>query len=210
MNMNLMYRRLRNLCGLLGGLLPWIAVFSVLLIDNRPARALWSISATYYLSPALVGILTAACIVLITYDGYGMLDNIVTTASGILGFGIVLFPCSVSWLDKTASVGFFQIPMNISSKIHGACAAAFFILLAFNSFFLFTKSGIGKMTEKKKLRNRVYRVCGAGMCIFMVWQAVTVLMHMPGWWTMFNEIFLLTFFSISWLVKGGAIVVLND
>ena len=41
-------------------------------------------------------------------------------------------------------------------------AIIFFGLLAYNSFFLFTKSS-GVMTDKKKKRNIIYRVCGIGM-----------------------------------------------
>ena len=40
-------------------------------------------------------------------------------------------------------------------------AIIFFGLLAYNSFFLFTKSS-DVMTDKKKKRNIIYRVCGIG------------------------------------------------
>lgn len=203
MNEKLMYRRIRNYCGLLGGLLPFIAIFSVLLIGDRPEHALYSISATYYLTPALSGILTAAAIVLMCYDGYDLLDNVITTLSGVFGIGIVLFPCSVDFM--CGNVGFFQLPMSLSNKLHCICAVAFFILLAFNSFFLFTKTR-GEMTETKKKRNIVYRVCGVGMLVFMLWQVVTVSFDVfAGWWTMINEIFLLFFFSVSWLTKGNSL-----
>ena len=82
MSKELWIKRVRNICGLLGGLLPFIAIFSVLLIKDRPEHALYSISATYYLSPALAGVLTAASIVLMCYDGYTKLDSVITTISG--------------------------------------------------------------------------------------------------------------------------------
>ena len=51
-----MYMRIRNLCGLLGMILPWLALFSAG-IATHPADDWWySISATYYQSPALVGL----------------------------------------------------------------------------------------------------------------------------------------------------------
>ena len=112
-------------------------------------------------------------------------------------------------MDK---VGFFQIPMYYSSKIHCFCAVVFFVLLAFNSFFLFTKTDTPIiMGSKKKLRNKVYRLCGVGMLVCMVWQIVTTkVSFFSGWWTMINEIFMLQFFGFSWLVKGGAIKYFND
>lgn len=207
MSKELWIKRVRNICGLLGGLLPFIAIFSVLLIKDRPEHALYSISATYYLSPALAGVLTAASIVLMCYDGYSLLDNIITTISGVFGIGIVLFPCSVGWHNSTDAVGFFQIPMHTSNMIHCFCASVFFVLLAFNSFFLFTKTDdFNSMTDGKKKRNKVYRICGLGMLVFMILQVLSVVISfIPGWFTMINEIALLFFFAVSWLTKGGLI-----
>ena len=207
MSKELWIKRVRNICGLLGGLLPFIAIFSVLLIKDRPEHALYSISATYYLSPALAGVLTAASIVLMCYDGYSLIDNIITTISGVFGIGIVLFPCSVGWHNSTDAVGFFQIAMHTSNMIHCFCASVFFVLLAFNSFFLFTKTDdFNSMTDGKKKRNKVYRICGLGMLVFMILQVLSVVISfIPGWFTMINEIALLFFFAVSWLTKGGLI-----
>jgi hypothetical protein len=177
----------------------------VLLIKDRPAHSLYSISATYYLSPALAGVLTAAAIVLMCYDGYSKLDNIITTISGVFGIGIVLFPCSVGWYSGEDPVGFFQLPMHYSNYIHCFCAAVFFVLLAFNSFFLFTKTDdFETVTENKKKRNMVYRICGIGMLVFMIAQVISVnVSWLPGYCTMINEIALLFFFAVSWLTKGN-------
>ena len=212
MNKNLWLRRVRNVAGLLGGLLPWIAIFSVLLIKDRPDHALYSISATYYTSPALAVILGAASIVLMCYDGYSRLDDVITCISGVFGLGIILFPCTVGWHNSMDPVGFFQVPMHYSNMIHCFCAGVFFVLLAFNSFFLFTRTDdFDKRTEKKKQRNRVYRICGIGMLVFMVSQIIcSQVSCIPGWTTMINEIFLLLFFSVSWLTKGGMLKFLND
>lgn len=207
MNKNLWLRRIRNICGLLGGLLPFIAIFSVLLIKDRPSHSLYSISATYYLSPALVAVLASASIVLMCYDGYSKLDSVITTITGIFGLGIVLFPCTVGWHSATDLVGFFQVPMKYSNMIHCTCAAIFFCLLAFNSYFLFTKTDdFNSMTDGKKKRNKVYRICGLGMLIFMILQVLSVVISfIPGWFTMINEIALLFFFAVSWLTKGNAL-----
>ena len=159
-----MYLRIRNLCGILGIVLPWLALLSAGIADHPSKEWWWSISATYYQSPALVGVLIPACLVLITYVGYDKLDNIITTLSGIFGLGIVLFPCKVHWIEAGTHVGFFQLPIQTSNILHTACAALFFLLLAYNSAFLFTKTG-GEMTERKKIRNKIYKFCGWGMII---------------------------------------------
>ena len=207
MSKTLWLRRMRNVCGILGGLLPFIAIFSVLLIKGRPEHSLYSISATYYLSPALPAILTAASICLMTYDGYSLLDDIITTATGIFGLGIVMFPCSVGWLDSFDKVGFFQIPMHYSNYIHCGCAAVFFVLLSFNCWFLFTRTDdFDTVTENKKKRNVIYRACAVVMLCFELWQVITVNFGFAGWWTMVTEIGLLLAFCLAWITKGGLVL----
>lgn len=71
-----------------------------------------SISATYYvdacITPFMI-ILGSAGILLICYDGYEKIDEIICTLAGIFGLGICLFPC-FAW----GPVGTFQINGNIS------------------------------------------------------------------------------------------------
>ena len=66
-----MYLRIRNLCGLLGIILPWLALFSAGIAQHPSSEWWWSISATYYQSPALVGVLVPAYVL-------GALDEYVT------------------------------------------------------------------------------------------------------------------------------------
>lgn len=204
-----MYLRIRNLCGLLGMILPWLALFSAGIADHPSDEWWWSISATYYQSPALVGVLVPACIVLISYVGYDIWDNVVTALSGLFGLGIVLFPCSVSWIQEGTKVGFFQVPMEASSTVHTICAAIFFFLIALNSIFLFTKSG-GDMTDRKIIRNRIYRICGWGMIALELAFVVIRLLDAPGYTVMILEILLLSMFGFAWLVKGEAFPIFND
>lgn len=204
-----MYMRIRNVCGLLGVVLPWLALFSAGVASHPSEEWWWSISATYYQSPALVAVLCPAALVLISYIGYNRTDNIITSLSGIFGLGIVLFPCSVSWLPEGTRVGFFQIPIEISTHLHTLCAALFFLLIAFNSFFLFTKSS-GEMTARKRLRNRIYRICGGGMLLFEIIFAIVSVCGAPGYCVMLIEIVLLHLFGFSWLVKGEAFPWFND
>ncbi len=204
-NTDLMYRRIRNICGFLGMILPWISIVSVLFIKDRPNGSFQSISSTYYQSPVLAAILTAACIVLMTYDGYDKLDSIVTTLSGVFGLGIILFPCRVKYsFVNPDAVGFFQIPMSISNILHCFCAITFFTLLAYNSFFLFTK-GNENPTKQKKIRNIIYRGCAIGMAIVaVICSLINKFTDIPNV-TMVMEIILLQFFGISWLTKGEII-----
>lgn len=204
-----MYLRIRNLCGLLGIILPWLALFSAGIAEHPSSAWWWSISATYYQSPALVGVLVPTCLVLISYIGYDSTDNLITSLSGIFGLGIVLFPCKVDWLPAGSPVGFFQIPMETSGIIHTACAALFFLALAVNSICQFTKSG-PMITPHKRLRNRIYRICGYGMLVLEIAFVVLRFAGAPGWSVMIVEIILLHLFGFAWLVKGEAFKVFND
>ena len=63
------------------------------------------------------------------------------------------------------------------------------------------------MTDKKKLRNKVYRICGLGMLVSMALMLLPV--HFPAK-TWLVEMLALTFFGVSWLVKGEAFSYFND
>ena len=204
-----MYLRIRNLCGLLGVILPWLALFSAGIADHPSSEWWWSISATYYQSPALVGVLVPAAIVLISYIGYDNLDNFITSLSGTFGLGIVLFPCKVSWIPDGTPVGFFQVPIEISNTVHTVCAALFFLTIAINSICQFTKSG-PTMTDRKRIRNRIYRFCGYGMLVLELAFVAARLLGAPGYIVMILEILLLHLFGFAWLVKGEAFRFLND
>ena len=203
-------KRIRNFAGFLGMILPWIALVGVTIVakanpDSIPSD-FWetlSISATYYLTPVLPGILTTAAVVLICYKGYDKKDEIITTLSGIFGLMIVIFPCECSL--ASGSVGFFQLPVSISDKIHCTVAVLFFLLLAFNSMFLFT---LGESnTKQKKIRNVIYKVCGIGM--FSTLPLLILPINFPAKIFVIEAI-ALSFFGVSWLVKGQFFGLLSD
>lgn len=204
--MNINTISLRLILGILALLLPIVCLgLCVLYGYDIPD----SISATYYLAPTITPfmiILGASSIVLICYKGYDKQDNIICTLAGIFGLCICLFPCytyglNIHWPNVTfpKNVGTFQLPVNISGRLHNTSAIIFFALLAYNSFFLFTKSS-GMMTRNKRIRNIIYRVCGLGMIASFILMVPVVLFNIWGG-TWFIETIALLFFSISWLTK---------
>lgn len=199
--------RLRCTIGWLGMLLPWLVlVLSYAYGYGFPD----SISATYYLptciTPFMI-ILGSAGLLLFSYKGYDKQDDIVCTIAGIFAIGICLFSCTTLEISKRwtelvtlANVGTFQITPSISGILHNICAIGFFGLLAYNSLFLFTKSG-GVMTESKKKRNIIFRVCGIGMIVsFIAIVPVSIFEWWGGVWII--ETIALAFFGISWLTKA--------
>lgn len=190
--------QLRKMLGWLGMLLPWIVAILYMIFEVGRFELPNSISATYYesscITPFMI-ILGSAGILLICYEGYDKLDNIICTLAGIFGICICIFPCGII---PIRNVGTFQIPSNISAWLHNVSAFIFFGLLAFNSLFLFTKSA-GVMTPEKKKRNIIFRVCGIGML-------ASFLLLIPLWNVSFGiwlvEAIALMFFGISWLTKS--------
>ncbi len=183
--------RLRAMIGWLGMLLPWIVV---LLTGSFPP----SISATWYTnaSTPFMIILGSACFLLISYKGYERIDDVILTCSGIAGLMICLFPCRNPW-QEIEKVGTFLVDMHTSHIIHSVSAIIFFGLLAYNSFFLFTKSS-GTMTANKRIRNIIYKISGVGMLASFL---ILLLPTFPikVWLT---EAFALFFFGISFLTKA--------
>jgi len=205
MSKELWLKRIRNYAGFLGMILPWLSLIGALLFRGiKPSWSDFSISATYYVTPALTAILTSASIVLMCYDGYDKWDSFVTTISGVFGLCIVLFPCKCN--VSMEHVGYFQLPVKVSNILHCISAMMFFILLAYNDIFLFTKHE-ETMTSKKKIRNMVYIICGIGMLSAMILIPLPIHFNAKTWWV---EMVALTFFGISWLTKGEVFKFLND
>ncbi len=189
------YLRLRRWVGLLGVLLPGV-LFAGNALRGAGSVPQSSISA-YYATPmrdVLVGVLFVIGWFLFSYRGYDRRDNWAGNVAGILAMAVALFPSNSakSWV----------------SVIHAMSAAGFFLVLAYFSIFRFTKSAPGQpITPQKKIRNRVYRICGSLILISLLLIAVV-------WWKGENEEVsrlhprfwlestALWAFGFSWFVKG--------
>ena len=188
----------RNVLGALGMLLPVFSILGGLFVKNKPESWWSSISVTYYITPALPIILGSCAIFLLCYRSYNTIDTVINVLSGIFAFGVVLFPCANPY--GIEYVGYFQIPVNISDKIHCASAMLLFALLAFNIGWLFTRSS-------NELNNKIYRFCSYAMIMIMAIFVIIIVaglfgLNYPKWLTMVVEAVLLLLFGFAWLVKG--------
>ena len=188
----------RNVLGGLGMLLPVISIIGGLFVRNKPESWWYSISVTYYITPALPIILGACALFLLCYRSYEKIDTIINVLSGLFAFGVVLFPCENPY--GIEYVGFFQIPVAISNVIHSASAMLLFALLAYNIGWLFTRG-------QNQLNNKIYKICAwamiAIMAIFVILSIVRLCgVNFPEYLTMIVEAVLLLIFGFAWLVKG--------
>ena len=186
------YLTLRRVVGVLGVSMPIVvAVWGLVL--PLPHRLLDTISDYYGFRTrdVFVGVLFTIAWFLFTYRGYDRRDNIAGNFACVFALGVALFPDNGPGMDPV---------------IHYLSAAALFLVLAYFSLALFTKTG-GNPTPKKLVRNRVYRVCGIVMlaCIALmglynlVGKPAVLAGLKPVFWL---ETFALWAFGFSWFVKG--------
>jgi len=169
-----------------------------------------SISAYYYTVSRniFVGSVCAIAFCLFAYKGYCRLDARLATLAAVFALGVALSPTSVDIVTACIKV---KIPQSISGIIHFGSAAGLFILLGCFSAYIFTKSK-GEKTDRKKLRNKIYKVCGYLIFIFIFSIALylTVIIKKypqtaqlrPVYWL---ELLSLWAFGFSWLTKSEII-----
>lgn len=201
----------RRALGILGMLLPLLDVgfgyfFCKYVMKLEIEPLLFdSISASHYASSSLLfeGTVFAVGCFLICYRGYDVVDYWITTLAGIMALILTLFPTSVSFYPN--AFNFCGIDSSITKWIHNISAITFFFCLAFMEIFQFTKTS-GNITDEKKKRNRLYRICGIIMlAAIFVGGALSFLFKLP-YTTYIGEGIGLEAFGIAWLVKGETLL----
>ena len=153
-------------------------------------------------------VLGSAGILLINYKGYEKIDDSTATIAGVFAILMCLFP--MTYLpEPSIKTGILHLPSNISNIFHCISAMCFFGILAFMSFFLFTKSS-GEMTKQKKIKNIIYKVCGIGMIGSFLLFLLNLTPIAPYNLTWIIEAIALFFFGLSWIVKSDAFPFLQD
>lgn len=192
------YLTLRKVVGVLGIALPVVVyVWGVGLTGAW--GPLPSISDYYSLRTrdAFVGILFTVAWFLLTYRGYDRRDDWAGNLACVFALGVALVP-SISGAS------------HLQIVLHTIFATALFLVLAYFSFCLFTRSG-PVQTEKKKIRNKVYRVCGVVIVACIVLIGVYGLFLRDTGLARLRPVFVLETvalwaFGLSWFVKGEAIL----
>ena len=156
------FNTLRKSIGWLGILLPAAMItgnyyFGCDSILNSNSEYYYTVTGNL-----LTGILCAVALFLIAYRGFDSTDHISTSLAGVFALGIAMFPTNDS--DPYHCSIIKLAPNCLRSEVHYIFAALFFIMLAWISLFLFTKSK-GYKTRQKEKRNRIYRICGVVILI---------------------------------------------
>lgn len=202
------YLTLRKSVGGLGFALPIVLVAGTLFFGDCKGVQL-SISGYYHtiMRDVFVGIVCAIALFLFAYNGYDKRDKIAAQLASFFAIGLALFPTSQVQPTPICNIASEPLPAFFGI-LHLLFAAAFFIVLAYFSLFLFTESD-GKMTEEKKRRNTIYRFCGIIMVVCLILITIYFLLIEPELSqpekydvVFYLESIALWAFAASWLVKG--------
>ncbi len=205
---------LRKLVGFLAFLLPVVvAIGAPALSDFCGLQN--SISDYYYtvMRSYFVGTLCAVAVVLFCYKGHERQDDLAGDIAALLALMVAFFPTTPDHLpfcEGMCKAEFFGI-------VHLTAAACLFLVLAYFSLKLFTKSNLSDSELKedkhkaKRHRNTIYRICGWTMIGCMVALVpFFALDSLADARVEYKVVFWLEFamlwaFGISWLTKGEII-----
>ena len=195
------YLNMRLSLGILAIILPVMQLLFGLLGYYNFSEWFYSISATFYTNagPLFIAVMGATGIFFIAYGSpyKDKLEKAVNITIGSAGLLLTFIPCSATTLER---VGVLQLNRDTSNVIHCVFAGVFFTLIAFDCLYFFTKGDKHKVSKRKK--NRIFIICGCLIVAFIISQAVTALLHAPGWLTMVNETGMLWSFGCAWIIKG--------
>lgn len=214
-------KSLRIIIGILGISLPAL-LYGFLRLNTHYTLPLESISHYYYtrVSSIFVIVVSMLAIFLLVYKGKETIDFIFSSIAGIFALCVTLFPTSnisIKCLDPDKLYSVTILRQNpLRENFHYLSAAIFLSCLAYMSLFLFTKSDKlpAERTKGKKLRNKIYRICGVMMVLAMAVIVVGRINEKNEAFSFYTEYHLtywmetvaVVFFGFSWLTKSEIII----
>ncbi len=196
--------------GFLGALFPLILPIGSYYFGSC-IKVMPSMSQYYFtvMGDVFVGVLFILATFFFSYKGYDKTDNFISNILALLAFMVALFPAYVSSENLIHCNFFEEKNSKINGMIHNIAAAVFFLLLAYNSFFQFTKTNKLEMSKSKIFRNKIFKTAGVIILFCLVLMAIYSFTKKPSeFLKSWNPIYSLEFvalqaFAISWLVKSG-------
>lgn len=204
------YLTLRKSVGILGICLPFVLIFGVRFLTNCTILQ-DSISDYYYtkMGHYMTGTLCAVSLFLFSYRGYDDRDLWAGRAASLFALCVAFFPCSNFYPLSACKV--LELKGNDTiNYIHFGSAACLFLVFAYFSLILFTRSS-GHPTDRKRKRNVIYKVCGViillSIILILLYSVIPAIHkqfqeYKPIFWL---EALALLAFGLSWLTKGEAL-----
>lgn len=211
------YLLLRQLIGVLGIALPFALIFGNRLLGNEN----WlqpSISHYFYsyMHFAFVGVLFILGAILISYrEKEYKLASRISTFAGIFAVCVAIFPTKFDGFIGQEYIDIDVLYWKSWFKIiHFGSAGLLFVCFAVFCFVIFQKSDAdikpSEFDKKKKLRNRIYKICGWGIVVSIIMIGTCTLYEeyigknlFTKYSTFIFETTALLCFGNSWLLKGS-------
>ena len=185
---------LRTFIGLIGIFLPLILPLGMLILEEN---TIFQNSISDYYGTAMrnffVGFLFVLAFYLFSYKGYDN-DAIYARLGGLFALFTAVFPVTSS--------------SSLIQTIHLIAASLLFAVFAYFSLFIFRKGvAIAKQTKMKKMRNKIYLICGIVIIVAIILSGLSLVVNKAIsyqynllYW---GETIALWAFGYSWLVKGA-------
>ena len=207
--------RHRQLIGYIGLALPWLLILVVLWRDGRAVwEGLDSVSAYYYTgaNALFVGMLFVLGVFLFAYEGYDnkflKWERLFAKIAAVAAVLVAFFPTAAPKVEGITPLAWWDPWVG---RIHFGAAVVLFVIFAVFCLWLFRatersaakperdKDKIPAPDSDKKWRNRFYALCGVVIFGCIIWAGYNGADGEPIFW---QEAIALTFFALSWLVKG--------
>jgi hypothetical protein len=219
------YMTLRRLIGWMGVCLPFVVYLGNWVIFTHHVTACllpsdkvpYSLSGYYYthMRGVFTGTFLVIGVFLVAYNGFGWVEQLITTLAGLAMIGVAIFPTSPSstlQLDQAGVCG-PVVPVGYNSSphqpligwLHMGCLAVLIITLTAMAW-LFRHNQPGELVTRTA--RTVYLISAAGILVGGVGALVqnflpdSVKHETP--WLFWFEIVAILFFGLSWFVKGEA------
>lgn len=198
------FMRLRKSIGFLAILFPLMLIIWAWIFGNCKTIQ-FAVSDYYYTASGdlFIGVIFAISFFLFAYKGYDRIDQWLTGSAGFCAILVGVLPTEQN-NDEQCTVRFVE-ELEWRTTAHNILAVLFFLILAYMSYFQFTKSD-GIVTAQKIDRNKVYRICAIIMVIALVLIPVFSALQVFSKAIFWMEWVALAAFGFSWLVKGGFVL----
>jgi hypothetical protein len=210
------------LIGVLGMLLP-LLLYLCIWLDSHYTRVMPSISHYHFTraNPIYILVFSLMAFHLIVYRGFSESEFYITLLAGMAAVCVLLFPTNnmdTYCCDPYNSVAITRLrDSDFRTTVHYIAAAVFLVCLAWMSLFKFTRSSQANpanRTANKRLRNRIYRICGVVMLLSVAFIAYAFFLAPDGfkkWYdnnnlTFWMEAIAVESFGISWLVRSKKLI----
>ena len=201
------YNSLRIGIGIAAFTFPLIIWFGGLAFGVELQRSL-SVYYHYPMRNAFVGVLVMIGAFLYLYKGFSKKENYALNAAGVFAMGVAFFPTSLPEQAEVSAQAYALVNQEafVSPMLHGICAIAFFLLIAYVCIFR-SNDTLTVFTHDEASRSRyqmAYKIIGCLMVVLpLATLGILMLIKPASNAVVFTvELVAVWVFGVFWLTKS--------